>query len=135
MVCTWGYSSRVSLWNCRTSLVRPYVGSYVQSFDRVLFCKICNKLPYCISYYENHFARVWDFRTLENIQLISLQHILSSMTSLFILNNDDLLFGNKDIYLYANDEKEFLKLKQVNQAPPFQVQFNPYHKTIVCVAK
>jgi hypothetical protein len=78
---------------------------------------------------------VWDFRTLENIQLISLQHILSSMTSLFILNNDDLLFGNKDIYLYANDEKEFLKLKQVNQAPPFQVQFNPYHKTIVCVAK
>lgn len=131
---TWGFSSKINLWNCRTSLVRPFIGSYDPSQERVLFCRICCKVACCVSYYESHILRVWDFRTLETIQVIQVGSLLSHISSLFVLNNDDFLLANKEIHLFRNDEKQISIVKKLSHVSPFKVAFNEYHKTIVCGA-
>ena len=132
---SWSFSSRVTIWNCHTSVVKSYVGSFEPNSEPVVLCKTCRGASFCITAYKGNVIRIWDYKSLETVQLISGENtILTSMNVLHVLPNDDFFLVNKEFYLFRHKEVESQKKIKGKISEPVEVAVNTYHKTLICTS-
>lgn len=134
IVLTWTFSPRIAVWNFMASLKKPYVATYSVSNSNALLCSICNSGPFCITSYQDQIIRVWDIRTLQTVQTIQTKAQLNT-PFIHILRDDSFLAANKDVYFYANREKEANRGLLLIPPALIKATFNLYHKILMCISR
>ena len=129
---SWGFSYNVAIWNPYFSLNNPYCGSYSGHNNVINTCKILSKSPTCLSLDARNNIRIWDLRSLETIQVMPMESIVSSLTEMYVFQNDNFLICGRAFHFAFNSEAKD-KIELLEQAYPIKAEYDDYSKSFVVI--